>query len=1300
MPQYYDVVLADNPAALYRFEEEAGGSSYVDSSSNGRNIVSGINPEDVGFGRGTWSSRSRLSDTGLPIPYTFTAVNELTFEFFFKASNPANYTLIDTLSTTTGAEALLSLSEDPGTPGDYVLKFGLGIGEWDIDIPDTHQYAYVYTDEASELFDSNWHHIVAVWDGAASTNWNANQLQIWIDGVRRDDATTRQTFTGVSTMAPLTFGSAVYITGPTTGSNTELASFDEFAIYEYALSSADINLHYNSAASIEPAIEFDDANLFIPFTDGVLGTAYEYDTPGSLNFPILGLTIQANSSVDVTYLGSDNIAAREILDPSGSLPVSLTGTTLQSGEPNAAGYTGTRWYELNLNPDTVETARIILSSPTSTGKVSIYKQPSLDAYPDWDDLTEEEQELQSPLDSEPSLGQLQLVQTASADQKFTLDQNYGSSYFLQVGLLSGTGGDFTLTWGSADPTEGGSFDNPVEVENLIGSTDYISTENAWLETGEPNSPDITEIRSVWVKWTAPTVVSAATDFRIRGDGTTPFAAEIYTGTAVNALSQVTSGTSYDGTQLFLSLSATPDAVYYLRIATAVDPTSFTVAWGPPIEESLANEPVKNLRVTVHAGVKGGTWGGRAYVANEEITELTNRVGAQFQETLNMPGSGSVTLKIDDPVMRSFGPPSWPDKLNSAWDEVIVNLTSSPAAGSTTIAFTSLPAEVIAGYILLIEDVTVNNRELIQVKSRSGNTITLTVPTKYSHTSGTPLRRAYKEDQDPFRLFQFGNIVKFWMDTKCVSAFLVKTREIGVVGSGEESDRVVTISGPTVHYLLNDFNVQHDKPGRSSEMRAFNWASVADEADKWEYGGWFDKTGTFLAGQPNTNRRSWNHPINSRSITNPPGWRKSRTEAPKLRPKYALYLSKKPKWPDSLARWIWISQVRKENTNTNYPWGGYNTKGKHYYRTKAFNITAGGARYRFSVHSDTYYQVWLDGQLFMTGNGNENYKKFQKKITVLSKSSPTNTHCVAVYVEDRKSKGKDYDHNDAFILTVQRLNSKGAVVSTVLRSNASSWYAWHGENPPTWSRAMILYTMIQEARARNNESAKALTVRSDFGKKSDDGYAWHDTKKFPTQIQVGTSCLDLQAQFSESLKFDVWVNPDTLTLHAWQGNTDGEYPRGRDRTYNVALVPGYNLVNYSITETDNIKNRVLVQYNGGFVTATNDDSITQYGRREGYIEFGGYRDGLAAKTLAEGILKSVGDVGSLAGSEDLVGHVNEEYSGSIIPVKGAVPFLDWEVGDTISAPASNGLLRPHRVLSISCSEDSEGNLGFDPELQGV
>lgn len=1338
MSVYDDLVLLKSPEAYYKFDESIEGSSYLDSSPNERDIVVWHDTADIEVGVGSWSPYSRKSLSGIPVPFTLETVESLTLEFSVRMDETGKYIFagVDTIDT---VNLRAEVSELVSSPGHYAIKFGIGVGTWDIDVSDTHQHAFCYSNDVTSLvFDNEWHHITLVWQGTTGSQWDTSTIAIYLDGFDVTNVSTLDRYsTSPLTAVPTTFGAPLYITGPQDSDNDYSALFDNFAIYKTALSGSEVVQHFNSTAIIETLVEDDLAEGLVPFTDGYLQTVTELDTVGEISTPLRGLTFEGTSMVTVAAATSDYFAARDLLPDEGALSVNLQGTTLETGEPNAAGYLGTRWYEIQFDPEEMVRAHLTLTSSTSTGKISVYKAPALDNLNDYDDYDEDEIADGAIIQGEPTFSQLVLVATANADLTFTLDQNYGGSYYVQVGRLTGAGTDFLFDWGSADPYPGGTFATSVYVgSGYEGDSVGVTTTNAWLESGEPSaSAQVSATRSIWFEWDAPSGTALPTIFEARGTTGSSFEMSIHTGTAVNSLTQVAVDYSLGG-PLELKFTPTPSTVYYIRIGAIQDGATFFLNWHQPEVDIPKADPVQHLVVTVHAGMAGVTYGGTTYAANQKITELPNRLSAQFQEAINVPGSGSISLLHDDPVLLAYAPPGWNqrDGVSSNSHTLLGATSSSLVVNSSQVTWSgTLNSSVRPGSTILIGTPGTASAEFATVKGRSNatNTLSFQTPIRTAHASGSQIWGLPRPLDDPYQLLQVGNIIKFWMGSTCVSAFIIKQRDVSIVDGGEESARAISVSGPTVHYLLNDFIVMHDNPDvvltssvHPSEMREFNWkSSYVPGQDNWSGSGWFDFTGNYY----DKNSHSWNHPIMANTIKSPPGWKKKKTEAAKNRPKYALakltYVKKKKKskkkykgFPTKDARWMWMDKAAGQGLSPKFTADNYT---QHYYRAKMGNIPAG--LYKITAHSDTAYEIYLDGVLAMKGNGLENYTKFSKtKTFYLGATTTGNPHTIAVYVGDKnnsykkkkkKKKAKlvntkiDQDHNDAFIMAFQRVNSKGKVLATPLVSGGTGkWWAYHGNKPPEWSKAMVLYTLLREAAQRGNQSAAAIyaATRGNFGKVNASGGAWFDEKNKSFSIQVGQSVLDLQASFSEENNFDVVINPDTLALEAYK-------TMGRNRANNVALVPGQNLIAYSISETDNMKNYLLIQYGDGdtrgFTDVSTDedsplgDPVSKYGYREGYLELGGLNNPNDAEDLAEAILASTSDTSQMSGAGDFVGHINESYTGSIIPVDGAVPFLDFKPGDIIAAPGINGLLRSHKVLSLSCTEDSEGMLSFEPELQG-
>lgn len=1258
----YNAYLFDSPIFWYAFDENVG-STYYRNEMSGSSYYApyAVTASDIGVGYAPRSYASRRVPAGITKGYDTKVeasdFSALTFEFFFKSSGAAHVPI-----------AYAPWPTDAQVPGgqtefsEYISSSSNRAVSLSVEnIDGAHRLAFAFSslDAANgttantfvtggtkrmhalsnamdAYFDGNWHHIIAVWDGKVGTKNYQDMFDFYVDGADIGVASGEvvwdftQLPSGQWQVPPISTDRPFVVTG-TTSVTTENnwnapydVYYDDFIMYDKAFTPSMVSERQSLLSQLTTVIEEDSALPFTTFTGGILRTATEYDYTYGFTRYVEPLQIDATSSItmDYTPLESDTLKMLQVLPESGSITFSLEDTSIESGEPNAAGYIGTRWYAIPF--DYRDTDRVFLSMHDAIGgssvEFTVYKQPGLDPGDD------------------PTMSELVMVNSSDGYASFELDSSYDGMYFIQAGLLSGPGTSVAFSWGGADPGPGGTFDGAIDIDGIMGAYPPVLTTNAVLEDGEPSSVLGLATRSIWYRWTAPEL-SGPVVWSIVGNNADAFAFEIFSGEELSTLVLESSEVSNYGVAVQPTFEFEPGQVYYLRISTQEETgIGFRLSWFPPRKEFTPADPVSHLRVTVHAGVTGGLFGGRLYSANEQITELPNRMGAQFQEALNVPGSGSLTLLQDDPIMRSFNPSYWPLRNEDSW-------------GTTQVQWS----------------------------------------------------------QDPYDLVRFGNIIKFWMNETCVSAFLIRSREVSIADGSENAAKTITVSGPTVHYLLSDFILEHARSEHNKEERQFDWTSIAGTSDQWANGGWFDP-GDGLNWS--TNRRAWNHPINAASVKNPPGWGDNKNEPAKERPKYDLVTKKKPAWPDDTAKWIWMDE-NKEINQSNFPPARIKIDGYHFYRTKTFNILKDDKQYKFSVHSDTAYWVYLDGELFMSGNGNENYSKFKQKRVFLEKGSNSNNpHTIAVFVDDRKEtvmkkvKGKkrkvkkrvDLDHNDSFILTVWRLDRKGKPVEKIINTNKNQWYAWHGEDPPGWSRAMILRQVILEARERGNQSAIALQMGPNFGQKSEEGSKWWDEKMFNTAIEVGTSCLDIQAGFSETAQFDVWVDPNTLRVVTWQGGKNGQYPRGDNKSANVALVPGMNLINWTVSEADELKNRALIQYKGGYTYAENDASIAKNGQRDGFMEFGIANTAGAAELLGDAVLSSIATTSSLGGSGEIVGHRNETYSGSVIPVRGAIPFLDWNVGDSVSAPSSNGVMRPHRVLSLSCTEDESGQLTFDPELE--
>ena len=471
-----------------------------------------------------------------------------------------------------------------------------------------------------------------------------------------------------------------------------------------------------------------------------------------------------------------------------------------------------------------------------------------------------------------------------------------------------------------------------------------------------------------------------------------------------------------------------------------------------------------------------------------------------------------------------------------------------------------------------------------------------------------------------------------------------------------------VSGPTVHFLLDDFLVRHDGPLRDGSLdeRLYSWASRP--------GDWYKP-------------EQWDDYTNVSTQQDPPGdWNKN----PGKRRKY----NQPKKWPDPKSNWLWF------NGGAGYKWNDGDRKpkrrihGNRFYRHNV-KILRDSTRVRLFVTADEKVTVYVDGEEVIRKNGRETgYKTFARRDLILSRGM----HTVAVHTRRSRpvQKGKT-DGTDAFMFTMYDTKEDGTRNEVLLRSNGT-WKCFYGGNPPGWRRAQVLRNCVFEARDRGNTTALKLGLSGFDGDVDSKGRNW-GSDRFSQGVKIGTSALDLQAQLSEGNGFDVWVDPADLKIHAWKR-------RGKDVSKSVALMPGASLMDWSVEEIDETANDFLIKHDGGWAAVKAPGSVRDFGSREAYVELGGIKDDRTAVALMKKVIRGVGSAVQRAGSPDIVLRRQKSRDGSLIGIEGAYPFLDFNVGDVVSAPGSSGNLVKMRVMSLSCSEDDEGNLSFDPELEQI
>jgi hypothetical protein len=264
-----------------------------------------------------------------------------------------------------------------------------------------------------------------------------------------------------------------------------------------------------------------------------------------------------------------------------------------------------------------------------------------------------------------------------------------------------------------------------------------------------------------------------------------------------------------------------------------------------------------------------------------------------------------------------------------------------------------------------------------------------------------------------------------------------------------------------------------------------------------------------------------------------------------------------------------------------------------------------------------------------------------------------------------------DNLAGLLVSVRRMED-GKPTTVLRRTDTANWEVATEE--PKHRPALILKTLLQEAQARDVYRLDA--VGTDFTNSADSGAgAW--TTEVDLSIPVGTTLLAVMDQMVD-LGVDFHVDPVSLVLKSWES-------RGMDRSTSVRLMPGLNLLSYSVASDPRVKTSALVRTKDGWTQKPNVNAET-WGRRELYVEVGRTRSESTARIIAERILRRTGKQLLVASKSDAT------------PVPGADPYTDFAVGDVISVPSSSGTSWTRaRVLSISM-KDEDGTATYTPELE--
>lgn len=230
---YEEVILADGPMVYYRLDD-ADQQNKKDSSVNGLDLIAsagqvvpadpGALPNDLNRAAGSTSSGNLTLGTSA---YNSVMVNDgsspgISIEFWtWQSGAPAATHIMAQRATGTVTRQWAIYTAVPGYIGARLFGSQGGVNT-----------ALSTSSFATQLGTSSWHHVVFVYNSTIG-------CQAYIDGA--------------------TAGVTVAYKGPLIVSNTSLGvnlqatttvKFDEFAVYNYTLSPAQISAHYAAATAM------------------------------------------------------------------------------------------------------------------------------------------------------------------------------------------------------------------------------------------------------------------------------------------------------------------------------------------------------------------------------------------------------------------------------------------------------------------------------------------------------------------------------------------------------------------------------------------------------------------------------------------------------------------------------------------------------------------------------------------------------------------------------------------------------------------------------------------------------------------------------------------------------------------------------------------------------------------------------------------------------------------------------------------------------------------------------------------
>jgi hypothetical protein len=223
----------------------------------------------------------------------------------------------------------------------------------------------------------------------------------------------------------------------------------------------------------------------------------------------------------------------------------------------------------------------------------------------------------------------------------------------------------------------------------------------------------------------------------------------------------------------------------------------------------------------------------------------------------------------------------------------------------------------------------------------------------------------------------------------------------------------------------------------------------------------------------------------------------------------------------------------------------------------------------------------------------------------------------------------------------------------LKTNAADWLVYTGSSFPGPRRAAILKQLFDESVAATHRGPSLLTLGFDATNDSN-GDPWDDVPK-PFAFQVGQSLGEVALALCESV-MDLWVDPVTMTLHAYKRRSTDE-----SATKKLKLgKDGGGLKSWRTSRAYATRTVLMGQLSTGRLIQVEDSAgIAASGRICAFVNLGDVSDVGTATEIMQAILaSSVNPPVTITGADASI-------------LVGVVPYKDAPVGATLEGPGHRG-----------------------------